>query len=204
MSVQKKGNAIPLDKWRSFIDALSDGAKQEEALFDAAIPSTQFEQSLRDSAEKQVEYEEARTRAIRAHWSASQLEHIMDSVVRGDKGGSLEKIVGKNEIVSFLRLIERDPGVSSMYAEARLLWAEKKVDDLVEIINTEEKLDKAKFDAAKWLMSTMNDKFSTARKANTEKDNTEDLVIKLEAGRKRVEDLWAEREAAGEDMSVFG
>ena len=204
MNDRKDKESVPLKKWRVFVDDLSAGTEHKEALFDAGVTPEQFESTLRTSAERQLEYEEARTHAIRSRWTSAQLENVMDSIIRGDKDGSLEKIVGKKEHVSFLRLIERDPSIGAMYAEARLLWAEKKVDDLVKIINTEDKMDKTKFDAAKWLMAAMNDKFSTAKKATKDIGNATELEAKLEAGRQRVEDLWAEREAEGQGTSVFG
>lgn len=196
----------PAKNWRVFIESLSEGDNLGIALLDAGMSRAQLEKSLRTNPERQFEYEEAKILASRSRWTTAELEDVMDAIVLGDGDGDLSDILagkGKDH-VDFLRLIERDPHVGAMYAEARLLWAERKVDDLVKLVESEEKLDKARFDMAKWLMGVMNDKFKSAQRSSKDMGGAKELEAKLEAGRKRVEELWAEREAAGEDMGVFG
>ena len=187
--------------WRGFLDDLTNGVALKDALFDNGVDPKQLELSVRTNAERQIEYEEARTAAMRATWTISELENVMDAIVLAEGDGSLGSILKKRkkDHVTFLRLVERDPHIGAMYAEAQVLWAERKIEDLTRLINgAGSQGDKRKFDMAKVLMASLSDKFKAARQAVTDKDSAAELVAKLEAGRKRVEDLWMEREAQGE------
>ena len=193
---------MPASQWRELLELLVAGLPVEKALTKLGVSLADFDETLRTSLDHQAEYEDAKTAAIRAGWTMAQLEEVMNAVVGDEEGGNLGKIVEarKRNYVEFLRLIERDAHVGSMYAEARQLWTERKMEDMI-VLLAEDKVDNAKLKGLQWLMGALNDKYKTSRtQAKTEKESAA-LEARLTAGRRRVEALWEERIAA---ESPFG
>ena len=201
MSKPATPDASPV-RWQAFLSEVANGAELDDALMDSSVTRAQMERSFRTSAERQLEYEEARTSAIRAEWSQADLEAVMDNIALSedeDAKAVVEK-TGKSYI-KFLRLVERDVHVNGMYAEAQKLWAERK---FASMLSQQDDFNKQKFDALKWIVGVLNDKFNTAKKAEKDQGNVLDLEAKLESARQRVEDLHREREKGEERESVFG
>ena len=195
--------------WQLVLLHIAAGGDLKDALIKHNVTQTQFDSALRDNVERQSQYEEARTASIRTEWTIPDLEKVMDKIALGKFEGDIEKCVssvkkGENKFVDFLRLIERDPHVGSMYAEAQMMWAERTVGEMTKAINSEEKFDKPKFDTAKWLMSVFNDKFKQSQNAAKEQDGAAGLEAKLEGARKRVEALARTRAPETEAELPFG
>ena len=183
-------------KWSTFIDCFRSGTEKKEALAKSGLSTRQLDALLLSSSQRQVQYEETKTIALRAEWSIAQLEEIMDALISREEEGNLKRILEKRERnhADFLRMAERDSFVKAMYAEARALQAETLADELVDIAAKGGKESSQTVTTLKWLMSNMNDKYNSAKKETKEKESTAQLEIMLEEGRKRVEKLHAERE----------
>ena len=189
--------AVPTRDWRTFISSLRSGDDKASALEFAGMDTAAFETVLRDGGNQVLEYEEAATAGLRARWHVSEVEGIVDDMVQGKCGGSLEKIIRarKKSYTEFLRLVERDPFLAQKYAEGRRMQAEAMADEIIMIAG--DKDSKSKVDALKWLMAKMNEKFTDARKQSTAKHDATELELLLEEGRRRIEALNAERGTDG-------
>lgn len=183
--------------WRAFLDCLRSGDSRDTAFDMAGIDSRQFEATLREGGSRVLEYEEALTEGLRARWGVAEVETIIDDLVAGRHDGSLERIVKarKRKYPEFLRLVERDPLVAQKYAEGRRMQAEAMADEIVMIAGDKEA--KPKVDALKWLMTKMSEKFNDARKEASKAQDSAELDMMLEEGRRRVEELFERRKDDG-------
>lgn len=194
-------SGVDITGWLAFLDALKRGEDRSTAFLDSGMSEAAVEEVLRKEPQRQFEYEEAKTAALRAKWTMTELEAVMNAIVKRESDGQLKNILRrrKRDMSEFLRLVERDNFVKAMYAEARTLQAEAYVDEILQAAGSEDKTAKQIIDTLKWLMSVMNEKFKTANRESKKVQDDAGLESLLENGRRRVEELYAKRRKVTDD-----
>lgn len=200
--------------WAEFLGRLEDGKTVAEALKDAGLTRYAFNGAVRTDSRARAEYEEAKIAAVWRNWDFETVEEIMTALMTAEHGGYLNKILDDRglDISSFYYLMNRDPMVKEMYEEARQIQAEHMADEMQSIADfgmndtyTDDKgrrrvdqdvvqRSRLRVDTLKWRLSKLHykrfgDKIQQEVDANLKVDHAD----KLEAGRKRLEALNAQR-----------
>ena len=189
--------------WFEYLKYLRDGKAHTDALRSSGLSPAGFNSTLAQSAERQAEYEEAKTVNLRTQWTVKQLEVVMNDIISQKYDGKLKDILKqhKRDHADFLRLVERDPMVGAMFHEARRLQAQAMIDDLMGVVASNKVTERGevqvitnKTSTLKWLMGVFNEEFKSAQKAQKEQASSAELEAKMDAARKRVEGVRQARD----------
>jgi hypothetical protein len=200
--------------WSRFIGTIATGTKVADAMKAVGIKRSELEGAMRVNSIAKEQYQAAKMDALRRNWTQDEIEDVMVSIMTGQHGGYLNKILEDLMLDqrSFYVLMTRDPEVRELYEEARQIQAENMADKMQMIADdgendtyTDDKgrtrvdndvvqRSRLRVDTMKWRVSKLHwkrfgDKVQQEQNVNLNVNHAE----KLEQGRKRLEKLNATR-----------
>lgn len=205
-------------KWANFIGLISEGELVAEAARRAGITRYQVNGAVRTDSKAREQYEEAKIAAVWRNWDVETIEEVLTALMMCEENGHLNKILDNRGLdsASFYRLMQRDPMVKETYEEARQIQAEVMADEMQAIADdglndtyTDDKgnrrvdqdvfqRSRLRVDTMKWRMSKLHWKrFGDKQQHQIDANVTVDHAHRLEAGRKRLEDLHRSRGGGG-------